>query len=117
MPSNKNFKEGFRKGVKTKFSFIIQKFLFNAVHFGTLGTNWVTLFSTNRVSGIITVIAQCQGKPSFLAKHNVSVGSEACFYGYLFMHRASPPPEVVVVIDNDDTCTGTSSSPEAIEVS
>lgn len=32
------------------------------------------------------------------------------------MHRASPPPEVVVVIDNDDTCMGTSSSPEAIEV-
>ena len=65
MGSKKNFKEGFRKGVKTKFSFIIQKFLFNAVHFGTLGTNWVTLFSTNRVSGIVTVIGQCQGKPFF----------------------------------------------------
>ena len=81
-----------------------------------LGTNWVYLFSTHRVSGIITVIGQCQGKPFFLSKHNVSVGSEACFYGFFFMHRASPP-EVVVVSDDDDTCTGTSSSPEAIEVS
>ena len=36
---------------------------------------------------------------------------------FFFMHRASPSPEVVVVSDADDTCTGTISSPEAIEVS